>query len=84
MAARLQTTICRYEQETAYEDVLEEICTTKNKEKCKTEVINAEEKQVVKNCHEVVEEICTNITVVEDIKKCRTEVEEVCEACPTV
>ena len=75
---------CRYEQETVYEDVLEEICTTKNKEKCKTEVINAEEKQVVKNCHEVVEEICTNITVVEDIKKCRTEVEEVCEACPTI
>ena len=47
-------------------------------------MINAEEKQVVKNCHEVVEEICTNITVVEDIKKCRTEVEEVCEACPTI
>ena len=32
----------------------------------------------------MVEEVCTNITVVEDTKKCRTEVGEVCKACPTI
>ena len=75
---------CRYEQETVYEEVLEEICTTITKEECKTEVIIIEEKQVVEKCNEVVEEVCTNIAVVEDIKQCMTEVEEVCESCPTI
>ena len=37
---------CRYEQETVYEDVLEEICKTKTKDECKTEVISTEEKRL--------------------------------------
>ena len=38
----------------------------------------------MKKCNELLEEVCTNITVFEDIKQCRTEVEEVCEACPII
>ena len=57
------------------------MCTTENKEECKTEGIIIEENQVVEKCNEVVVEVCTNITGVEDIEQCRTEVEEVCEAC---
>ena len=37
---------CRYEQETVYEDTLEEICTTENKEECKSEIVIREEEQV--------------------------------------
>ena len=45
----------RFEQETVYEDVMEQICTTENKEDCKTEVILTEEKQVIEKCNEVLE-----------------------------
>lgn len=75
---------CRYEQETVYEDTLEEICTTKDKKECKSELVTREEETVEVQCKTMDDQVCKNETVTEVIEKCQTKVEEVCESCTPV
>jgi len=75
---------CRYEQEKVFEDTLEEICTTKDKEECKSELVTREEEQVEVKCEEIIEEVCDKVTIREDVEHCETKAEEVCEACTEI
>jgi len=75
---------CRYEQETIIEDALEEICTTKDKKVCKSELVRREEERIDVKCKEVEEKECENVTVTELVEKCETKVEEICNSCTPV
>jgi len=75
---------CRYEQETVYEDALEEICTTKDKKECKSELVTREEERIEVKCKEVEEKECEYITVTKLVEKCETKVDEVCNPCTPV
>jgi len=75
---------CRYESETIYEDTLEEICTTKDKKECKSELVTRDDERIEVKCKDVVEQVCTNETVSELIEKCQKQVEEVCDSCKPV
>jgi len=72
---------CRYEQETVLEDTIEEICTTKDKKECSSELVTKQTEKVEVKCNDVVEKVCKNETVTEFIEKCNTVTEKVCDSC---
>merc|ERR1711881_62974 len=74
----------RYEHEKVIDDVLEETCSTVIKEECEDETVITEEKKIVQKCNEVVNNMCTNKTTIEEIEKCETVIEEVCDPCESV